>query len=176
MDDPIYEILSIKKFMTIKIYMIRERTVIIFFPLSLMNYRFSSKKQRNTPFLELSINATPFFCHLARFITFYNSHLFLVNSMKSDARASKRNGESPSQATGGFRSMHPYVRLPARVRCPASSSDVILPYLAIPGYPPRTPPTPMQQRESARSNFRPSKTGSEPLLMSMELFLNSYLF
>lgn len=39
-----------------------------------------------------------------------------------------RDGESSSQATGGFRSMHPYARLPTRVRRPASSPDVILPY------------------------------------------------
>lgn len=42
----------------------------------------------------------------------------------------RRNGErrNPTQATEGVRSMHPYARLPARVRRPASSPDVILPY------------------------------------------------
>lgn len=126
-----------------------------------------------TPLLSLSQSS---FCHRALYNTFYNSHLFLVNSTKirqdaanwcSRKRERQRERKSPSQATGGFRSMHPYARLPARVRRPASSPDVILPYLAIPGYPPpspRTSPTPMQQRETARSNFRPSKTGSEPLL------------
>lgn len=65
--------------------------------------------------------------------------------------------------------MHPYARLPARVRRPASSPDVILPYLAIPGYPSPSPPshvadTDATTEETARSNFRPSKTGSEPFL------------
>lgn len=61
-----------------------------------------------------------------------------------------RDGESSSQATGGFRSMHPYARLPTRVRRPASSPDVILPYprtRVIPPFPTCTPPTWMQWRQ-----------------------------
>jgi len=105
--------------------------------------------------------------YLSKFPSFPCSCQFDERMQQTEARASERDRESPSQATRGFRSMHPYARLLARVRCPASSSDVILPYLAIPGYP-SAPPTPMQQRESTRSNFRPSKTGLESLLAHVD--------
>lgn len=43
----------------------------------------------------------------------------------SERVGKKRMGRVAGQATGGFRSMHPFARLPTRVRRPAPSPDVI---------------------------------------------------
>lgn len=100
------------------------------------------------PFLAFSVNVTPFFFDSA----FHQSFIILTflrrfdkaEMQQTDAGSREwerqrkrerekeetrvRDGESSSQATGGFRSMHPYARLPTRVRRPASFPDVILPY------------------------------------------------
>lgn len=106
------------------------------------------------PFFALSLNATPFFFYCTSSVTPSQFPSFSVRTTKSrcsrlmlgpHVRQGRRegkhagDGESPSRATGGFRSMHPYARLPTRVRRPASSPDVILPYPRDPGLslPPR---------------------------------------
>lgn len=112
--------------------------------------------------------------HLSKFPPFPRSRQFVERMQQTDACASERDRESPGQATGGFRSMHPYARLPARVRRPASSSDVILPYLAIPGYPSA------HRRHQYNNGSRPDQIFVLRKLdwnlfsfMSMELFLKT---
>lgn len=54
------------------------------------------------------------------------SFLSPMNERCWEANESEEDrGLSRQQATGGFRSMHPFARLPTRVRRPASSPDVI---------------------------------------------------
>ena len=67
-----------------------------------------------------------------------------------------------SQATGGFRSMHPFARLPTRVRRPASFPDVIRAPCPPPAHSPApfASPAPTKRRELGRLSSRPSKTGS----------------
>jgi len=155
--------------MTIKIYMIRERTVIIFL---LWIIAFSRRNSEIlTPFLELSINVTPFFVTSRALSPFiiptFSSSIRRSRMQQTDARASKRNGESPRQPGVSGRCTPMLAcqrefdapRHPLTSFYPTSRSRVI---------PLRTPSTPMQQRESARSNFRPSKTGSELLLTHVD--------